>query len=92
MSSPLHKISKEIGIKEDELVASGIKAYIKSELGKIETQLYSLYHKYGIKSIKELESAIEKGTVKESDVFQDLTKIDYLEAEKSKLERLIRTI
>jgi len=92
MTTELHKISKEIGIKEEELVASGIRAYIKSELGKIEAQLYSLYHRYGIKSVKDLEHAIEKGTVVESDVFEDLTRIDYLESEKNKLKRLLRTI
>ncbi len=92
MSSAVHKLSKEIGIKEDELVTVGVRAYIKSELGKIEAQLHALYHKYGIRSIKDLESAIEKGTVVESDVFEDLTKIDYLESEKTKLKKLIRTV
>jgi hypothetical protein len=92
MNSTVHKLSKEIGIKEDELVTAGIKAYIKSELGKIEAQLHVLYHKYGISSIKDLEHAIERGTVVESDVFEDLTRIDYLEAEKVKLKKLISAI
>jgi len=92
MSSAVHKLSKEIGIKEKELVAAGVKAYVKSELGKIEAKLHVLYHKYNIKSIKDLERAIEKGEVVESDVFEDLTRIDYLEAEKTKLRRLIRTV
>ncbi len=92
MSTVLHKLSKEKGIKEDKLVNEGIRAYIKSELGKIEAQLHVLYHKYGINSIKELERAIEKGTVVESDVFEDLTRIDYLEAEKAKLRKFIKTV
>ena len=45
MSSVLHKVSKEIGIKEDELVTASVRAYIRSELGKIEAQLHVLYHK-----------------------------------------------
>jgi len=92
MSTVLNKISKEIGIKEDELVSSGVRSYIKSELGKIEAQLHSLYYRYGIKSVKDLEHAIEKGTVNESDVFEDLTRIDYLESEKNKFKRLLRTV
>ncbi|MFZ2410550.1 MAG: hypothetical protein WAW23_03165 [Candidatus Methanoperedens sp.] len=92
MSTVLHKLSKEKGIKEDKLVNEGIRAYIKSELGKIEAHLHVLYHKYGINSIKELERAIEKGTVVESDVFEDMTRIDYLEAEKAKLKKLIKTV
>jgi hypothetical protein len=92
MNSTVHKLSEEIGIKEDELVTAGIKVYIKSELRKIEAQLHILYHKYGISSIKDIEHAIEKRTVVESDVFEDLTRIDYLEAEKAKLKRLIRTV
>lgn len=92
MSSEVHKLSKEIGITEDELVTIGIRAYIKSELGKIEAQLHVLYHKYGINSINDLERAIETGTVVESDVLEDLIRIDYLEAEKAKLKRLIETV
>ncbi len=92
MSSVVHKLSKEIGINEDELIAAGIRAYIKSELGKIESQLHVLYHRYRISSIKELEQAIENGTVVESDVFEDQTKIDYLEAEKAKLKRLLGAV
>lgn len=92
MSSVVHKLSKEIGIKEDELVTAGVRAYIRSELGKVEARLHSLYHKYGISSIKDLEHAIETGTVVESDVFEDLTKIDHLESERAKLKRLLGTV
>ena len=92
MNSAVHKLSKEIGINEKELVTAGVKAYVRFELGKIEAKLHALYHKYNIKSIKDLERAIEKGEVVESDVFEDLTRIDYLEAEKTKLRRLIRTV
>ena len=92
MKITLHKISKEMGIKEDEIITGGIRAYIRSELGKIEAQLYSLHRKYGIKSTADLEHKIEKGTVVESDVFEDLTRIDYLENKKGKLQEFIRTL
>jgi hypothetical protein len=84
--------SKEMKVKEDEVITGGIRVYIRSELGKIEAQLYSLYRKYGITSTADLEHKIEKGIVVESDVFDDLTRIDYLEAEKNKLQRQIKTI
>ena len=92
MSTVLHKISKEMGIKESELISHSVKAYIRSELGKIESQLYTLYHKYKIKSIQELEHAIEKGEVVESDVLDDLTRIDYLESEKTKMMNFFRDV
>ena len=83
MSSVLHKLSKEIGIQEDELVTASLRAYIRSELGKIEAQLHVLYHKYGINSIKDLV---------ESDVFEDLTRIDYLESQLIKLKKMKRNV
>lgn len=92
MSTVLHKLSKEMGIKKSELVNQSVKAYIRSELGKIESQLYTLYNKYKIKSIKELEHAIEKGEVVESDVLNDLTRIDYLESEKTKMMNFFRDV
>lgn len=81
-----------MGIKENELVSQSVKAYIRSELGKIESQLYTLYNKYKIKSIKELEHAIETGEVVESDVLNDLTRIDYLEYEKTKMMNFFRDV
>ncbi len=57
-----------------------------NDFQKIKVQLTALYHKYGVKSIKELECAIEKGTVVESDVFDDLTKIDHLETKIQKIK------
>ena len=92
MSTVLHNLSKEMGIKENELVSQSVKAYIRSELGKIESQLHALYNKYKIKSIKELEHAIEKGEVVESDVLNDLTRIDYLESEKTKMMNFFRDV
>jgi hypothetical protein len=81
-----------MGIEERELATRGVRAYIRSELGKVEVQLYTLCHKYGIKSIYELERAIEKGEVVESDVLDDLISMDYLEFEKTKLKRLLRAV
>ncbi len=81
-----------MGIKESELISQSVKAYIRSELGKIESQLYTLYHKYKIKSIQELEHAIEMGEVVESDVLDDLTRIDYLESEKTKMMNFFRDV
>ena len=47
MNITLHKISKEMGKREDEIITGGVRAYIRSELGKIEAQLYSLYRSMG---------------------------------------------
>ncbi|MFQ6056701.1 MAG: hypothetical protein ACE5J3_12050, partial [Methanosarcinales archaeon] len=92
MDATLTKISKEIGINENILLKESLKAYIRSELRKIEIDLISLYHKYGIKSIMDLEKLIENGEVNESDVFNDLTKIDYLESKMDKLKKLLMSI
>lgn len=92
MSTVLHRLSEEMGIEEHELVSRSVRAYLRFELGKIEAQLYALCHKYGIKSIYELERAIEKGEVVESDVLDDLMSMDYLEFEKTKLANLLRAV
>lgn len=59
---------------------SSVLCEVSKEIDKIDAQLHAFYLKYGINSIKDLEHAIEKGTVVESDVFEDLTRIDYLES------------
>ena len=89
LSSILSEVSKEIGVSKDDILSKGLRAYLRTELGKVETELFSIYHKYGIKSIHDLEHSIEKGEVSESDVLDDLTKVDYLESRRDKLKNLL---
>ncbi|MGB2727736.1 MAG: hypothetical protein WBD09_04585 [Halobacteriota archaeon] len=83
------EISKEIGTPKKELISKGIRAYVRTELSKVEIELRSLYRKHNVSSIGDLEHLIEKGDVNESDVFDDLTKLDYLEWTREKLATLL---
>jgi hypothetical protein len=86
------EISKEIGTPEEELISKGVRAYIRIELSKVEIELRSLYRKHNISSISDLERLIEKEVVNESDVFDDLTRLDYLEWRREKLITLLTKI
>jgi hypothetical protein len=83
------EISKEIGTPKEELISKGIRAYIRTELSKVEIELRSLYRGHNISSISDLAHLIEKGDVNESDVFDNLTRLDYLEWTHEKLATLL---
>jgi len=88
----LKTISKELGLSEEELLKKSIKSYLEAELRKINAEIHDIYIKYNVKSLLELDEKINKGQLKETETFQDFTKLDYLEAQKEKLEKLLKTI
>lgn len=53
----------------------------------IESELFSLSAKYGIKSVEELDRKIREGTLTEKIVGDDVFTMDYLAEEKEKLEQ-----
>lgn len=53
----------------------------------IESELFALSAKYGIKSVEELDRKIRKGTLTEKIVGDDVFTMDYLAEEKEKLEQ-----
>ncbi|MBI2430417.1 MAG: hypothetical protein HYV39_00130 [Candidatus Levybacteria bacterium] len=53
----------------------------------IESEIFQLSAKYGVKSVEELDKKIKKGTLTEKIVGDDVFTLDYLLEEKEKIEQ-----
>ncbi len=93
MASQLYREASEIlGIEEDVLAREALRQYILSELRRIRIETKLIMSRYGVASIEELDEKIRRGELKESDVFEDLTHLDYLLDKEEKLRKLLEKL
>lgn len=92
MSETVETIAETLGLKKEELIRNGVKAYLKSELRRLNAEIIIIHNRYGVKSLEELDKKISKGVLSETKTFEDFTKLDYLEDKKEKIEKILRAI
>jgi len=90
MTVTLEQIEKELNIPKDELIRKGVHRYLEFELRYLKTEISKIHIKYGVHSFNNLWNKIEEGKITESKCFDDLTKLEYLEARAEKVESLLR--
>jgi len=92
MTVSVEAIAETIGLKKEELIKNGVKAYLGSELRRIDAEINIVYNRYSVTSLKELDEKINKGELNETETFEDFTKLDYLEAKKEKIEQILKVL
>jgi len=78
-----------LGVSENELVKRGVKAYLEMELRRVKAETYSILSKYEVGSFIELDERISRGDLSETEMFEDFTRLDYLESMREKIEGLL---
>jgi len=86
MTAEVRKLSKELGVGEEELVKKVARAYLEMELGRVRVEIYDIFSKYSVSSLSELDEKTSKDEPSETDALDDFTRLDYLEATKEKVE------
>ncbi len=86
------QIAEELQLDPKTLEHDSLKTYFEHELKIIESELFSLATKYGIKTIEEFNQAVEKGKFKESEAFEDYFQFDNLEAKKKKVLKILDSL
>lgn len=92
MGETVETIAETLGLKKEELIKNGVKAYLKSELRRLNAEIIIIHNRYDVKSLEELDKKISKGVLSETKTFEDFTKLDYLEDKKEKIEKILRAI
>ena len=81
-----------LGIREDVLEREALRQYILSELRRVRLESRLIMARYGVSSIEELDEKIRSGELEESEVFEDLTRLDYLLDREKRLEKLLEEL
>ncbi|MEB3780410.1 MAG: hypothetical protein GSR85_09330 [Desulfurococcales archaeon] len=93
MANPLYKrISKMLGVEESALEREALRLYILSELRRVRLESKLIMTRYGVSNIEELDKKVKKGELNETDVFEDLTRLDYLLDREEKLKKLLEEL
>jgi len=69
-------------MKPDELMKESLEAFLKHKLRVIESELFLLAKRYGVRDVQEFDRMIQEGKFHEEDAFEDYFKLDNLEAER----------
>ena len=88
----LDEIAKVLHTEPDKLEKDSLKSYLEKELLRVETNIYQIGCRHGIKSILELDEKLKKGEAKEEDIREDFMELDRLESEKDELLEALRKL
>jgi hypothetical protein len=87
----VEEISAALGLSKEELIRRGVRAYLELELRRLNSEIITLYRRYNVKSLKELDEKISRGELSETDTFDDFTRLDFLEAKRDEVEKFLRS-
>lgn len=88
----IEKAANEFNISPDMLLKVSLESYLRQKHSKIESEMFLISKKYGVKDIFEMENKISKGNISEEIGYDDFFLFDNLQSEKEKIENLLKEI
>lgn len=89
MQGLLQRVERELNIPKEEIIQQGIKYFLHTELKNLSIEIKKICKKYGINSFDELWQNLESGKITESECFDDISKLEYLEIEREKISKIL---
>jgi len=90
--SVIDMAAKEFHMKPKELLKESLRTYLEKRLSKVESDIFLLAKKYGVKDVFELDSKIKEGFFTEKETYEDYFVFDNLEAEREKIKNLLEKL
>lgn len=78
-------IALRLRLSPRELERESLRLFLRHQLRRIESQLLSLAHRYGVHTVTEFDRLVQSGQVHEAEAFEDYFEFDNLEAERDTL-------
>ena len=78
-------IALRLQLSPQELERQSLRLFLGHRLRLVESQLLSLAHKHGVRTVTELDELVQRGRIHEAEAFEDYFEFDYLEAERDTL-------
>lgn len=90
--SVIDMAAKEFHMKPEELLKESLRTYLEKRLSKVESDIFLLAKKYGVKDVFELDSKIKEGFFTEKETYEDYFVFDNLDAEREKIKNLLEKL
>lgn len=78
-------IALKLQLSPQELERESLRLFLSHRLRLIESQILSLAHKYGVRTVTELDELVQSGQIHKAEAFEDFFEFDQLEAERDTL-------
>ena len=91
-SELVDRVSKSLGVPPGELVAGGVKMYLRSRLRAAQAEIHDMETTYRVKSPRELEEKIKEGSSEEHPTWEDLIQYENLVEHADKIRRELDSI
>jgi hypothetical protein len=88
----IEQVAQRLQTKPEVLERESLKLYLEKKLRVIESELFLLAHRYGVRDVAELDEMVKGGKFHEDEAFEDYFNLDYLEHERDKLSRLLEDL
>ena len=78
-------IALRLRLSPQKLERESLRLFLNHKLRLIESQLLHLSHRYGVRTVTELDQLVQSGQIHEAEAFEDYFEFDHLEAERDAL-------
>ena len=85
-------IAMKLQLSPQELERESLRVFLHHQIRLVESELLNLAHKYGIRTVAELDGLVQSGQVHENEAFEDYFEFDYLEAKRDTLRESLNEL
>jgi hypothetical protein len=85
-------IALKLQLSPQELERESLRLFLSNRLRLVESQLLGLTHKYGVRTVTELDELVQSGQIHEAEAFEDYFEFDHLEAERDALIEALKDL
>jgi len=85
----IKEIAHQLELNPRELEKESVRIYLTQRLHHVETEVFRIGLKHGVKNIWEMDRLIKKGKIHENNSWEDFFILDSLEAERNKIKSLL---
>jgi hypothetical protein len=88
----LEQVAQHFAMTPLQVQQESLRLYLERKLRLVESELFTLAQRYGVKSIAEMDAVIQAGQFHEAETFEDYFRLDYLESERDTLHTLLEQL
>jgi hypothetical protein len=92
MAVSMEKVEELLNMKRGELMREGLRALLEKRFHELRVEIVTIYLKYKVSSIEELDGRINRGELSETETFEDFTKLDFFESEAEKIKEILKSL
>lgn len=87
----LKYLAKKFNLSQNEIESKAAELLLLSELRRIETEIFSVTGKHGVKSLSQMDKRIASGNLSEEEIGDDFYRLDFLLEKKRDIEELLKS-